>query len=209
MAGKIDTLSKSIVFLIIFAGLVFLTARLKSEDRMEDYKPLLPAQIGEWSLSAEIPIKDEFLQILGTKSAVLAEYSNNENDKFQIYVLKSSKKRSSFHQPEYCYLGSGKNELMKRGMLNIDLEGEKSTKINYFLAQTGKGTQVVCYFYTVNNMITASYYKQQFYYLLNRLKNKRVDGSLVRISKYSLEGNFDDEIKKLQLIVKSVVKLAF
>ncbi len=168
--------------------------------------PVLPSKIGEWSLLRTVAIPDEFLKILGTKTASLGEYAGNDGKIIQVYILQTSGRRSTIHQPEYCYLGSGKNELLKRGTVGVELPDKRTVPLNYLLLQTERGFEAVLYCYTVGNIVTDSYYRQQFLFLLNGLKNKKVVGSLIRISKnYQSENNAKD-LSELQLFANKLLK---
>ncbi len=205
MARKIDSLTISCLILVCFVVMTFKINATKESTFRETKKPKLPAQLGGWNLRRELPISDDILAILGTKGAVIGEYVNEKQGKILVYILRSSSRRTSIHQPEYCYIGSGKNELLQKGTVDIQLNTGKSIAVNYLFIQTGRGFQVVTYFYTANELVSNSYNKQQFYFLLKRLKNEPVEGSLVRISKFYRKGKFEEELESLQPIVKSLL----
>ncbi|MBI4844938.1 MAG: EpsI family protein [Candidatus Omnitrophica bacterium] len=206
MAKKTDSLLISLVILVIAALMSGLVNSAKTSYSDEVDKPVFPLNLGEWNFFREIPLSEDVLNILGTRGAGLAEYSNKEGEKLSWYILKTGSRRASIHQPEYCYLGSGKNELLQRGTMTIDRDENNSFKVNYLIVQAKNGFQAVVYFYTANELISNNYYKQQFYFLLRRLKGEKIEGSLIRISKFYFHNDSSLELKNLQHIVPQVIK---
>ncbi|MBU4305750.1 MAG: EpsI family protein [Candidatus Omnitrophica bacterium] len=202
---KIDSLTISIIILLFCAIFIAWIKTAKVQEGNDVEKPQVPGRLGEWIFSRDIPINEEFLNILGTRGAVLAEYGNSEGEKIYLYILKSASRRSSIHPPEYCYLGSGKNELLRKETVILDIGAGHKVPVNYLLVQTEKGFQSVLYFYTANELITNSYYKQQLYFLIKRLAGKNIEGSLIRISKIYSQNNSEEEFLGLQHVAKSVV----
>ncbi len=206
MARKISSLTISILILAGAALVVGFIQSTRSNNNAEAALPVLPRAVGNWMLLRTVTIPEEFLRVLGTRTASLGEYSGSEGDAIQLYILRANGRRSTIHQPEYCYLGSGKNELLKKGKVNIELSDTAEIPANYFSLQTEQGFQTVLYCYTVNDVITNSYYTQQFLLLLNGLKNKKVVGSLIRISKNSQDENYSGDLSTLQVFMAELLK---
>ncbi|MFH1458950.1 MAG: exosortase C-terminal domain/associated protein EpsI [Candidatus Omnitrophota bacterium] len=199
-----NTLIISLGVLLFFCVLMAHFKNMKSVFSTEVAKPKLLEKYGEWSYLREIPISENILEVLGTKGAVLGEYKNAQGEKLQVYILKASLKRSSIHQPEYCYLGATE-ELIKKGSLNIDLNKKEKIPVNYLLVKTQAGIDLVMYTYETNCIFTNNYYWQQFLFLIQRLKGHSVNGSLIRVSKSTINDKLSDDIKVLQLVIKSIV----
>ena len=206
MRKKLDTFTVSILILVVFAVFTAKINAVKGHHPLSVSMPVLWKSFGDWKLEEQIDIPEKFLRILGTKTAVLGHYRDNDGNLLQLYILKSSGRRSTIHQPEYCYIGSGKNEILKKGDFKV-FAGEKRGEItvNYFIIQIEQGFQIVSYFYTANELITNNYYKQQIVFLLKRLKNKKIEGSLVRLSKIFKKADFEEEKKLMQHAVKSLL----
>lgn len=206
MRKQVDSLIVSIFVLLICALFIARLNIIKGASFQGIEKPVLPVVVDGWNFGREISLSDDVLSILGTKGAILSEYVNHAGDKIYLYVLRTAGRRSSIHQPEYCYLGGGKNELLKQGTVYIaDYEG-KNFPVNFLCIQTAGGFQAVLYFYTANDLITNSYYKQQFYFLVNRIKGKKIEGELVRVSKFYVTGDLDKELQILQAFISSIVR---
>ena len=205
MGRKVSSLTVSILILAFAAAIVFNIQKARFADTEEAALPVLPGSVGNWNLLKTIAIPAEFLLMLGTRTASLGEYGGADAGIIQLYILRTKGRRSTIHQPEYCYLGSGKNELLKKGTIEIALSGAVSIPANYFVLQTDQGFQTILYCYTVNSRITNSYYMQQLLLLANGFKNKKVVGSLIRISKNSLTANNDSDLSYLQAFMKELV----
>ncbi|RKY34308.1 MAG: EpsI family protein [Candidatus Omnitrophota bacterium] len=206
MARKIDTLTISCIILFIACVLALGVNAFKKIEIKDAPKPILPQEIGDFVLINQVNLPETLIKSLQTKAASVGEYEDNSGEEIQLYVLSSAGQRSIIHQPEYCYLGSGKNELLKKGVLNIAINNHKFEQVNYFLIQIEQGFQVVLYFYTVNHLITNSYAKQQIYFLIERLKNQQVIGSLVRVSKLFKHKDSQGELDFMRPILKNIIE---
>jgi EpsI family protein len=206
MFRKIDTLTISILILLIFAVFTARINFIKASGSAEMQKPEFIYRLGDWKFNQEIPISDDILRILGTKGAALGEYVDSSGDKLWLYILKSRGRRSSIHQPEYCYIGSGKNELLEKGRKMIDIDSQTKVPVNYIFVQNEKGFQVVVYFYTINDVITNNYYLQQLLFLQRRLSNRTAEASLIRLSKFSKSRKFTKDLQSLQHVAIQIVK---
>ncbi|MCP4649468.1 MAG: EpsI family protein [PVC group bacterium] len=207
MSGKkIDNLTISVLVLFVFVLLTMRIVSSREEFALEVEKPSIPAELADWKLLGEVVIPEDILKILGTKAATLGEYRNAAGEKIDLYILKSSGRRSTIHSPEYCYLGSGKNELLKRGKYDVSLDSGKTLKVNYLFIQIEGGFQTVVYFYTANQLKTHNYYKQQLFFILKRLKNEPVEGCLMRVAKFSRNNDLEPSLESLQPVVRELVR---
>jgi len=205
MSRKINTVTISIFILLVSAVFIARINALKASITAEVEKPEFINQLGKWKFNREIPISSDILRILGTKGAALAEYEDASGDKLWLYILKSRGRRSSIHQPEYCYIGSGRNELLERGKKIVDIDTKNKITVNYIFAQNERGFQIVAYFYTVDDFITSNYYLQQIVFLLKRLKGKDVEASLVRISKFIKGNDYSSDLESLEHVAADIV----
>jgi len=205
MAARKNSLNVSIIILFICLVVVLRIGALQASFNVDIKKPQFAEQLGQWNFKREIPISEGALEILGTKGAGLAEYEDKQGEKLHIYILKTSGRRSSIHQPEYCYSG-GNNEILSKGTMTISPAEKRKMNVNYFIVQSDTGFQVVVYFYTANELISNNYYLQQLFFLKKRLQSKPVEGSLIRVSKFSQDNEFSDDLNKLQLIAEELVR---
>ncbi|MCM8814341.1 MAG: EpsI family protein [Candidatus Omnitrophica bacterium] len=172
----------SAAVLAVFAAISFFLRSTAIDHPAESLKPPLPAAVGQWRFLKEVPIPEMFLDILGTRAAVVGQYANAAGNSLQLYFLKGSAKRSSIHEPEYCYLGSTNNEMLERGQWLIGGNGGDAVRVNYFVLKTEQGIEMVSYCYTINGKIFNNYFIQQMALLSARVRRVPVEAMLVRAS---------------------------
>ena len=194
----------ALLLCILFAAGVTMLEKQRERFTVDFVKPVMPARLGQWTFRKEIPITDEVLAILGTKGAVLAEYENPSGEAVEVYVLRGSSKRSSIHQPEYCYLADERNELLEKINVRVTRDG-REFPLTFMKIKSGDVFQAIAYFYTANDLITNSYARQQLFFLRCRLQGRPVEGSLIRISKFSKELDNNHDISVLQDVSFQIV----
>ena len=102
-----------------------------------------PLKLGEWT-GRDIKFQDKEYEkqvyaILGTDKVLIRAYTDRNKQSAAIQVVYSDQKRQSFHPPEYCYLGSGANELLENGKAQVTLDGGKVLPVNRTVYQTKRG----------------------------------------------------------------------
>jgi EpsI family protein len=182
--GKIKHWIVIIIFAVISLWVISYMRQPQDISQGTSFMVDLPYQLGDWQgkdasiSSAEMQdIQDN----LGTDKIILRHYINSKKQYVQLYIVFSQKNRTSFHPPEYCYIGSGSAELTSKKMQTINFEG-RSLDINRLLFQTPKGRQLVVYWYQVGNKMFASYTRQQIYLALDALRNRPFSGFMIRLS---------------------------
>ena len=170
-----------------------------------------PLKVGEWT-GTDIKFEDKEYQkqvyrILGTDKVLLRSYMDAKNEGAAIQVVYSDQKRQSFHPPEYCYLGSGANELLETGKTQVALDGGKLLSVNRTVYETRKGKVLMLDWYTAGDMMTGNYYKQQIYFVINQLKHARSGGSAVRVWTPIIGDDTDAAFDRCQRLIREVVKL--
>ncbi len=203
---KLSTLNLSLLIMLIFALAVLKVHFSLVHFQAIEKKPDLPAVLGQWCYFREIPISEAALNVLGTKSAALADYEDGKGDLARLYILASYGRRSSIHEPEFCYAGSGKNDIIAKGETIIGRGKGRPFPVNYFILDTDYGYQAVMYTYTVGQEITSSYLKQQILFVVKRFKKRNVLGRLIRVSKFCKNKNYSKDLAMLEDIMVQEVK---
>jgi EpsI family protein len=176
------------IVLIVFAavGLWVISYMMQPQDISQgtSFNVDLPYKLGDWQgkdASISGSEMQDIQQTLGTDKIILRHYVNSKKQYVQLYIVFSQKNRTSFHPPEYCYIGSGSAELTSKKLQTIKFES-RSLDINRLLFQTPKGRQLVFYWYQVGDKMFASYTRQQVYLALDALRNKPFSGFMIRLS---------------------------
>ena len=187
-----------VIVIFIFVGLWVISYLTKAQDITQgsSFKINLPLDLGDWKgKDANIGNAEmqDIQENLGTDKIILRHYVNSKNEYVQLYVVFSQKNRTSFHPPEYCYIGSGSAELTSKKMVSLSLDS-KSLDINRLVFQTPKGRQLVVYWYQAGKRMFASYTRQQMYLAFDALRNRPFKGFMIRVS--TIDKQSDEEIPK-------------
>jgi len=157
-----------------------------SQVRLED----IPMKLGEWK-GKDIPITKRVYQILETEDVLMREYTNSRGEKVDLVIVYSGASRAAFHPPEICYLGDGRELLIKNiETVETGVKGEDSTlRTNRLLMKDKFGQEIAWYWFTVGSKITENYYLQQCYFIWNELSRNPAGGSLIRVSARTTSGD--------------------
>lgn len=192
-----------IIILIISLSIIFLLYKRQQPIEETFVIPVnIPHKIDDW-IGKDIPLTDKIYQILGTNKVILREYKNQEGDIIWLYVVFSEKDRTSFHPPEYCYLGSGKTEIIKKDTITVAFD-ENSLSANKLVFQMARGRQLVLFWYMAGSQTFASYYRQQLHLILKIIRGKSSQGTMVRLSTY-IQDDEEKAFKRLKLFLKSLI----
>ncbi len=185
------------IVIVIFAvtGLWVVSHLTKVEDVTQGslFKIDLPYEFGGWK-GKDINISDaemrDIQDSLGTDKIILRNYVNSKGEYVQLYIVFSRKNRTSFHPPEYCYVGSGGAELTSKKMVSLKLDSN-SLDVNRLIFQTPKGRQLVVYWYQAGSKMFASYTRQQMHLVFDALRKREFRGFMIRVSTTDQQSNED------------------
>lgn len=186
-------------------GVLFVT-NLKKTPVPESKLLSFPMQVGIWT-GKDMPQDKRVFEILGTDKVLFREYVNPQNEKVWLAVVYGEQNRQSFHPPEYCYLGSGKVELLDKGKVAVRLNEKDSFNANRLVFQMGKYKQLVLYWYSAGNKMTENYYKQQIYFVLDEIKYRKSSGTLIRVSTTVGNDDITQAIERCERFIREAFKL--
>jgi len=198
------------VILIACGACVLKIASLKRMPSRDVKLLEFPLKLGEWA-GNDIRFDDkeyekQVYRILGTDKVLLRVYSDSRSERVSMQVVYSDEKRQSFHPPEYCYLGSGNNELLEKGKVRLTLEGGEEMAVNKAVYQTKRGRVLLLDWYTAGDLTTENYYKQQVYFVINQLKRGKSGGSAVRVWTPIIGNDYDAALDRCQRFIREIVK---
>lgn len=203
-----------IIAIAVLAACAVCVAAISTVKRTpaRDVKLLeFPLKMGEWAGNnvkfSDKEYEKQIYEILGTDKVLLRYYVDKRNEVVSLQVVYSDQKRQSFHPPEYCYLGSGYNELLEAGKAEVALDGGKVLTVNRTVYQTKKGKVLMLDWYTAGDLMTGNYYKQQVYFVLNQLKGGRGGGSAVRVWTSIVNDDTEAALERCRSFTKELVKL--
>ncbi|MCK4518614.1 MAG: EpsI family protein [Candidatus Omnitrophica bacterium] len=203
--------AKYLVVIIILAlsslWVTFVLNRKGDVGRDSSKRIEIPYSLGEWNgKDADISPEDseEIYRILGTDKVILRNYVNDDGSIVQLYVVYSQKDRTSFHPPEYCYIGGGNAELIGKDLVRLSLYDGKLA-VNRLIFETPRGTQQVIYWYAAGSKMYASYNKQQIRLVLDMLKGGEFQGLMVRLSSLPRADKEADDLAHFQNFANEIM----
>lgn len=210
--GKKDlNLIVAIVILIACGACVLAISSFKRTPSRDVRLLEFPLKVGEWTGTVmkfeDKEYEKQVYAILGTNKVLLRTYTDARNERVAIQVVYSDQKRQSFHPPEYCYLGSGDNELLEAGKARIALDGGKALAVNRTVYQVKRGKVLMLDWYTAGDLMTENYYRQQLYFVMNQLKRGKSGGSAVRVWTPIIGNDTDAALDRCQRLIREAIKL--
>ena len=155
----------------------------------------LPSMLGDWQQTGEEPIAPDTLQQLGadaTRSllyyrpgdfasgdAVKAQAETWNGSLFVAWFQSQRGGASQPHSPQVCLPAAGWVASVS-DRIPMDVAGERTT-VNRYIANYGEEKVVVLYWYQTRARVIASEWAAKFWVIVDRLKEKRTDTSLVRV----------------------------
>ncbi len=167
----------------------------------------IPFIINDWK-SEDIPMSERTYEILETKDVLFRKYSRRVGNAVYLCIVYSKDNRKASHPPEVCYEGGGSTVLNKSIEYIPLLEGG-FFKANKLIVQSANKKELVIYWYKAGNKDTISYYKQQWYIVLNRIweRNGSSSGALIRFSSPILNNNEEETIVLMRKFIAEVIPI--
>ena len=184
---------------------IFFYIKSKDIDKSSVQIVQIPYKINNWQgkdVTWNQEEKERIFRILQTDKILLRTYKRPNDDNILLYIV-CSKKRISFHPPEYCYEGSGA-ELSKKEIINIPIKNG-TLLVNKMVFQKTESKELVVVWYMVDKQMYASYYRQQLNLILNALKGRSSRGMMVRISAYISGNDQERTLDGLKTFIGSLV----
>lgn len=213
MVKKESNLIIAVAILVLCLISVMFISSLKRTPSREVELLDFPLQIGDWR-GTDVKFEDkEYLkkvyEILGTDKILIRTYVNSKNERVSMQVVYSDQKRQSFHPPEYCYLGSGSNEMLTRGKVDIDLGVRQKMSANESIYQVKKSKVLMLDWYTAGDTMTENYYKQQLSFVINQLRGGKSGGSAIRVWTVVINDDTKAALERCRNFIKEIVKPLF
>jgi len=146
----------------------------------------IPAKIGPWQRSQDLPFESRVENILGVDDYVNRIYTANDSW-ISLYVgyYQTQRQGSTIHSPMNCLPGAGWNPI---GKANLAISIQKAPKsiprtiqVNRLVIEKGYDRQFVLYWYQAHGRVVASEYWGKFYTVVDAMRMNRTDAALVRV----------------------------
>ena len=195
-----------VIFLLLIVAMITVRfSYFKKKIVLEKNLIDIPFVINDWK-SEDIPMSERTYEILETKDVLFREYSKGVGHSVYLCIVYSKDNRKVSHPPEVCYEGGG-SIVLSKSIEQIPLLEGGFFKANKLIVQRGNEQEVVIYWYKAGNKDTISYYKQQWYIILNRIwkRNSSSSGALVRFSSPMLNNNEQETIILMKKFIAEVI----
>jgi len=143
-----------------------------------------PRQLGTWTAIRDGAVESEVQELLkadDTLNRTYAEESDGPVANLFVAFFKSQRAGVSPHSPKVCLPGSGWTPLDSR-RLQLSVPGRTAPiTVNRYTVARGENRSVVIYWYQTPHRIIANEYMAKLYLMLDGVRYRRSDTSLVRV----------------------------
>jgi len=145
---------------------------------------LFPPALGGWTLARDVPIEKEVQDVLRADDTLNRVYVNSSQTDYAflfIAYFKTQRYGQAPHSPKNCLPGAGW-EPVETGRQTIEVPGWSAPiEANRYVVEHGDDKSVVLYWYQTHNRIIASEYWAKFWLVVDSIRYRRSDTSLVKI----------------------------
>jgi EpsI family protein len=148
----------------------------------------------QWLPVRDEPLDKETLDVLKADDTLSRIYQNRKTGQaVQLFVAYFSTQRTGKtpHSPKNCLPGSGWVPTQS-GTMHVSIPGEaQPITINRYLVSREQSQDLVLYWYQSRNRVVASEYRAKMFTILDSIRYRRSDTSLVRVVGPVVDGNAD------------------
>lgn len=174
----------------LFAVQIAVFYGLPKERPVDLKQPLasLPASMGAWTMTGEAPLDQHVQDVLKADDTITRSYQeagvpSGPGRTAGLYVafFRSQTTGVSPHSPKNCLPGSGW-AVLKSDMIDVEIPGlPHPVRINRYIVTKGEAKSLALYWYQSHNRVVASEYLAKIYLVLDSIRYRRSDTSLVRV----------------------------
>ena len=170
---------------LLLQGAAFYAVASRSE-RAPLVSPLslFPSAFGGWTMARDVPLEKEVQDVLKADDTLNRVYVNSSQTGYAflfIAYFKTQRYGQAPHSPKNCLPGSGW-EPVETGRQTIGVSGWNAPIVtNRYVVENGDEKSVVLYWYQTHNRIIASEYWAKFWLVVDSIRYRRSDTSLVKI----------------------------
>jgi len=180
---------RPIVTAVVLVGGIFATHSMSSPNTPEAHRPLreFPAAIDLWH-SKDHPYKPDVVEAIGADDYVNRVYSGG-TPPIALYIgyYKDQRSGDRIHSPKNCLPGSGW-EPIHSAQIQIGSAEGRPVFVNEYLVEQGSRRAMVLYWYQTRQRIIASEYWAKYWLVVDGLKHRSTDGTMVRIWTTAADG---------------------
>ncbi|MGB7758928.1 MAG: exosortase C-terminal domain/associated protein EpsI [Bryobacteraceae bacterium] len=145
---------------------------------------LFPSVIGDWVIYRDFPVDQatvEFLKADDTLNRLYMNQSTKAVAGLYIAYFRTQRYGQAPHSPKNCLPGGGW-EPLKSDFISIGVAGwDTPITVNRYVVEHGDERSVTLYWYQSHNRVIASEYAAKFWAVVDSIRYRRSDTTLVRI----------------------------
>ena len=155
-------------------------------ENVPHHKPLAAFALNgtDWMMRQEVELDKETRDVLNADDLTSRVYQNAQTGQLAtlfIAFFETQRTGKAPHSPKNCLPGSGWVP-SESGTILIAVPGESSPiDVNRYIVARGQNESVVLYWYQARQRVIASEYSAKVFTVLDSLRYKRSDTSLVRV----------------------------
>lgn len=151
-----------------------------------DRRPLrdFPAQLGQWrQIGVDERFDKETEAVLRADDYISRNYALPDNRIAGFYVgyYATQRNGATYHSPLNCLPGSGWTMTDPATIKITPANGAPAFEANRYIIQNGQSKQLLVYWYQGRGRTVSSEYWGKVYTVLDSIKRRRSDGSMVRV----------------------------
>ena len=170
------------VVALVLVGGIFATHSIPSPNIPEAHRPLneFPAAFATWH-SEDFPYDADVVEAIGADDYINRLYSGG-TPPIELYIgyYKDQRSGDRIHSPKNCLPGSGW-EPVSSAQIQIGSEDGHPVLVNEYLVEQGSHRDMVLYWYQTRRRIIASEYWAKYWLVVDGLRHRSTDGTMVRI----------------------------
>ncbi len=142
-----------------------------------------PRQIGMWTMTADVPIEKEVLDVLKADDTLERIYADQSGSSLSLFIgfFKTQRYGQNPHSPKNCLPGNG-YEALRDTRVSIQVPvWERPITTNQYVVQRGEQKSVVLYWYQSHNRVIASEYRARMWLVADAIRYHRSDTSMIRV----------------------------
>jgi EpsI family protein len=144
-----------------------------------------PRKVAVWEqIGSDERFDAQTESVLRADDYLLRNYRSAEGRVASFYVgyYATQRNGATYHSPLNCLPGAGWNMSAPATMVIKPTDGRPAFEANRYLIQNGRDKQLMIYWYQGRGRAVASEYWGKIYTVLDSLRRRRSDGSMVRVT---------------------------
>lgn len=168
----------------LLAGTALLVYARNSSEVIPARPPLasFPRTFEDWT-STDLPLSQDVLNVLGPGDFLLRDYQQPGGPDVGLFVayFPSQRAGDAIHSPKNCLPGAGWAPV-QADRITVNVPGHPPFPANRYLIAKGEQRQLVLYWYFAHDRAVASEYAAKFYLVADSIRERRSDGSMIRLT---------------------------